>query len=484
MLSLTKHREEQSFMHYDVLVPVVEEISSLLTGARVERVLQGDDRGLYLLFRKDRKNFSVLLSPDRSLPRLHLVSRKPRSASDPHPLVLNLRSRLPGSRLAHIALLNDDRIVEFRFVKNGAGYRIFFELTGSSANLFFSDADLRILAVYHPAPAEGQAGRLLVPGVQYVLPQKKAGRAPHGSLVSAAQKSPNERAESYYGSLAIQRHAASLRTELRSSLAKALKRAERRRAAIAEDLRTAHEAETFRQKGDLILANLGKLKTGMSSVELSGYDGDRTALELDAKLTPKENAESYFRKYKKAKAGLPIIEERMRRTEEEIADMQARIGELEQADDGDLPLFSRRGTRGAPSVESVHKEVRRKSAGVSGIRKFLYRGWEILVGGNAAANDELSAKLARPDDLWLHAEGLPGSHILVRNPMKGEIPSEILLKAAGMAAMHSKGKTAGKVAVTYTYARFVRKPKGAKPGLVHLTRRRTVMVKPDDDPAH
>src|SRR5512142_2676744 len=105
-------------MRYDILAPVVEELSSLLTGARVERVLQGEDGGLYLLFRKDRKNFTLLVSPDRSLPRLHLVSKKPRSASDPYPLVLNLRSRLPGSWLADITLLNDDRIVEFRFVKN------------------------------------------------------------------------------------------------------------------------------------------------------------------------------------------------------------------------------------------------------------------------------------------------------------------------------------------------------------------------------
>jgi predicted ribosome quality control (RQC) complex YloA/Tae2 family protein len=469
-------------MHYDVLVSVVEELSSLLTGARVERVLQGEDGGLYLLFRKDRKNSAVLLSPDRSLPRLHLVSRKPGSASDPHPLVLNLRSRLPGSRLAHIALLNDDRIVGFRFAKNDAEYHLFFELTGSAANIFFTDADLRILALYHAAPASGQARRLLIPGVQYVLPQKKAQIAPHAAVVSFGQGSPNETAERYYGRLASQRHAAVLRAGLHSSLEKALKRAERRRTAIAEDIRAAQLAETYRQKGDLILANLGRLKAGMGSVELPAYDGVRTALALDARLTPKENAEAYFRKYKKAKTGLPVIEERMRRTDEEIADLEGRIAELDQAGDGDLPLFNRPGTRHALSAEGGREEVRRKPAGASGIRKFLYHGWEILVGANAAANDELTVKLARPDDLWLHAEGLPGSHVLVRNPMKGEIPSEILLKAAGMAALHSKGKTAGKVAVAYTFARYVRKPKGTKPGLVQLARRRTVMVKPDDDP--
>lgn len=469
-------------MHYEILEPVVEELSFLLIGARVERVLQGEDGGLYLLFRKDRKNFALLLSPDRSLPRLHLVSRKPRSASDPHPLVLNLRSRLPGSRLTRIALLNDDRIVEFHFVRNDEEYHLFFELTGSSANFFFANADLRVLASYHTAPAHGQARRLLMPGVQYVLPPKKARIAHNGALVPDGQESPNKTAESYYAGLAGHRHASVLRAELHSSLARALKKAERRRTAISEDLRAAHMAETYRQKGDLILANLGKLKTGMETVELSGYDGIRTLLALDARLTPKENAEAYFRKYKKARTGLPVIEERMRRTEEEIADIRARIAKLEQTGDGDLAQIEQPGIRGAPLAAEGGRELRRKpAAGVSGIRKFMYRGWEILVGANAAANDELTMRLARPDDLWLHAEGLPGSQVLVRNPMKGDIPSEILLKAAGIAAMHSKGKTAGKVPVTYTYARFVKKPKGAKPGLVHLSRRRTVMAKPDDD---
>jgi predicted ribosome quality control (RQC) complex YloA/Tae2 family protein len=470
-------------MHYDILAPVVEELSSLLTGARMERVLQGEDGGLYLLFRKERKNFTLLISPERSLPRLHLVSRKPRSAPDPHPLVLLLRSRLPGSRLTQVALLNDDRIVVLRFAGNDTEHHLIFELTGSSANLFFTDAELRILALYHPAGAPGQARRLLAPGARYVPPQKK-NRTTSRTAVAAdgLTLSPNEGAERYYESLAGRQHAAALRNELRSPLAKALKRAERRRAAIAADIHAAQLAETYRQKGDLILANLRKLKKGMETVELPGYDGVGIALTLDPKRTPQENAEAYFRKYKKAKSGLPVIEERLRRTEEEIADLESRIAGLEQARDGDFPLPVRPGARGASTAEQVPEEKRRKPAsGASGIKRILYRGWEILVGANAAANDELTAKLARPDDLWLHAEGLPGSHVLVRNPLKTDVPPDILLKAATLAAMHSKGKTAGKVPVTYTFARFVRKPKGAKPGLVHLSRRRTLIVKPGDE---
>jgi predicted ribosome quality control (RQC) complex YloA/Tae2 family protein len=383
-------------------------------------------------------------------------------------------------------LLNNDRIVEFRFIKSDTEHRLIFELTGSSANLFITDADLRIFASYHPAPAPEQARRLLMPGAQYVPPQKKNETAALTAAPSIGHSSsPNEAAENYYERLTCRRHTAALRTEVRSSLTQTLRRALRRREAVAADMRAAQLAETYRQKGDLILANLRQLKTGTKSVELRGYDGVPVALTLDPRRTPKENAEAYFRKYKKAKAGLPLIEARLRRTDEEISLLQTRLDELEAVEDVDvlrrlLPA-SRLGARYEPGLEG---KSRKPAAGDSRIRKILYSGWEILIGGNAAANDELTTKLARPDDLWLHAEGMPGSHVLVRNPLKRDIPPDILLKAAALAALHSRGKAAGKVPVTYTLARFVRKPKGAKPGLVHLTRRRSVMVEPGgDDPS-
>jgi len=103
-------------MHVDVIFPVVEELASLLKGARVERVLQGkEDRGLYLLFRRNRENRILLISPQRSMPRLHLVCKKPQSTDEPHPLVLNLRSRLVGTRVTNVEVLNQDRVVEIRF---------------------------------------------------------------------------------------------------------------------------------------------------------------------------------------------------------------------------------------------------------------------------------------------------------------------------------------------------------------------------------
>ena len=102
------------------------------------------------------------------------------------------------------------------------------------------------------------------------------------------------------------------------------------------------------------------------------------------------------------------------------------------------------------------------------------------MGKSAAGNDHLTMKLARPDDLWLHAEGMPGSHVIVRNPNALIIPPDVLVKAASLAAFHSKGRNAGKVPVTYTRAGLVKKPKGAKPGLVMLQERKSLMVIPED----
>jgi len=437
---------------------------------------------VYLLFRKERDNFTLLVSPVRSLPRLHLVRVKPRSVSDPHPLVLNLRSRLIGSRVLHVMLLNGDRVVELRVAKDPDEYRLIFELTGSSANLFFTDAGLRILAVYHAAPAPDRAQRLLLPGAIYIPPaQRPPKQLPQAELCPDASSSANAAAESCYDRLAGERRAVARKAELRSSLTKAIARAQRRHAAIAGDLRAVREAEQYRQKGDLVLANLSRLKAGTDCARLEGYDGVGVVVQLDPRKTPVQNAEAYFRRYKKAKAGLPVLEARMRQTEEELSFFRSRLAGLE-ADSGiDLQPDVETGLPEAGQSTRPAGANRRKSGEpASGIMKIPYEGWEILVGRSAAANDRLSTRLARPDDLWLHAEGLAGSHVLVRNPKKADIPPGVLVKAASLAAFYSKGKAALKVPVAYTQARFLGKPKGARPGLVTLARRRTLLVKPED----
>ncbi len=473
-------------MTFEFLSRVVDELALLLPGARVERVYQSDEGGVYLLLRRERKDHILLLAPNRTMPRMHLVTAKPASKPAPHPFVLFLRSHLTGGRVQSIAQLNQDRVAEIRFAKAGIEYRLVFELIGTSANLILADASSKILAVYYPSALTENAARTLMPGRAYVLPEKKnvllsggTVRGPASHAVNGGACSANREAELFYQHLQEQREIASLRTEVSSSIRKALSKIELGVAALSRDLKSADQTEEYRQAGDLVLANLDRLKTGMEHVDLIGYDGTSIAVRLDPKLTPARNADRFFRKYKKAKAGHTIIMQRLHQAKEEASYLTSLQSSIEQAlDQSDLV-----DVHAALVAKGYLKGRRREKAPVlpaTPYRTVLFRDWEILVGKGAKGNDHITTKIARPDDLWLHAEGMPGSHVLVKNPKRTEIPAEVLVKAASLAAYYSKGKAGGKVSVTYTRAGLVKKPKGAKPGLVTLTERKSIMVRPEE----
>jgi predicted ribosome quality control (RQC) complex YloA/Tae2 family protein len=461
---------------------VVEELAVLLPGARLERVYQGAERALYFLFHQSREDRVLFLSLDRSMPWFHLASSKPLAATSSHPFILYLRKHLVGCRIVSVQLLNQDRIVEIRLAKPEAEYRLVFELIGAVANLILLDASSKILSIFYPSSLSESSMRTLMPGLTYVLPEKNN---IGGSVVTGCEPAvqglfANTEAELFYNNLHEQREVASSRTELSSPLRKALSKIERRITALSGDLKSADQTEKYRQAGDLILANLDRLKTGMEQVELVGYDGISVPVQLDQKISPARNADRYFRKYKKAKAGHTIIKQRLQQAEEEATYLKSLQADLEQAQDQQdfAEIHAALVTKGY--LKSTEKEKAAVLPATPGYRKIMFHDWEILVGKGAKGNDYITTKLARPDDLWLHAEGMPGSHVLVRNPKNIEIPLDVLVKAASLAAFYSKAKTAGKVSVTYTRAGLVKKPRGAKPGLVTLTERKSIVVRPEE----
>jgi len=108
----------------------------------------------------------------------------------------------------------------------------------------------------------------------------------------------------------------------------------------------------------------------------------------------------------------------------------------------------------------------------------LAGGWEALAGKTDADNDLLSLKTARANDLWFHVHGLPGSHVVLRGPEGETATAELIKAAAAIAAWHSKARAAGIVPVSCTEAKNVSKPRGAKPGTVHIKREKTIKVRP------
>lgn len=477
-------------MNYQLLSQVVDELANVLPGAKVDKVVQGSDNSLLLVLHQARKNFYLLLSPDRSLPRMHLISRKPAGTGTPAGFFLYLRKHLAGSRFQGIRILDRDRVVELGFTGPHGPFFLIFELTGSVTNLLMTDASRIILSVFHPVSPGDRARRPFLPGLTYLPPEKRprTETTTLGCITVAPLEgcdgmvTVNRAVEAWYERTIAEREDSSLRQQLVSALKKALARVERRQEAVSGDVAGAERGDEYRLAGDLLLANKHRITKGQERADLPGYDGAPVSIPLDPARTPAENASRYFQRYKKAKAGLAMMQERLAEAREEAAFLGTVREDLEAVDDreGLLAIRSLLVQRGYVR-DAAGTSAGKRAAASPPFRTIEHEGWHILVGKSAAGNDYITMRLARPDDLWLHAEGMPGSHVIVRNPGVRDIPEGILRKAASLAAYYSKGKNSAKVPVAYTRAALVKKPKGAAQGAVFLTGRRTIMAVPELD---
>jgi predicted ribosome quality control (RQC) complex YloA/Tae2 family protein len=204
----------------------------------------------------------------------------------------------------------------------------------------------------------------------------------------------------------------------------------------------------------------------------------RVEIEADENDSVTEAADKFFRKYTKARNAFGEIEKRLRVLDRELERLRAERDEIENAiENKDLDFLA---ALAAGAKQKEPEKLKGKDSPLSSIaRSFASSdGFEILVGKKAKDNDYLTFRVAKSLDTWMHAADYPGSHVVIRNPNRKEIPPRTLLEAAELAAFYSQGKAQPKAAVHYTQKKFVNKPKGAVPGLVSLASFKTLLVEP------
>lgn len=249
---------------------------------------------------------------------------------------------------------------------------------------------------------------------------------------------------------------------------------------LSEDLLKAENSEDLRLYGELLTANIHLIQPGMKSVEVTNYyDGSTLTIPLDVKLSPSKNAQHYFKKYGKSKTAIKEKQIQLDENEAEIKYLESVLSFLENTDD-------------VVEIESIRAELvetgyvrRRRQAGGFKEKKYkpapyrytLSNGMSVLVGRNNKENDILTFKTAGNKDLWLHTKDIPGSHVIVQSGGV-ELDEEAVWEAAAIAAYHSKARTSENVPVDYVQIKYVKKPAGAKPGMVIFTNNRTVYVNP------
>ena len=247
------------------------------------------------------------------------------------------------------------------------------------------------------------------------------------------------------------------------------------------DLVKHGDPEKWKRYGDLLLANAGNAIRKADRVLVTDYfDETQPVVEIEgeANRSLSEIAESYFRRYTKARNGLRVIGDRITKTQAAIAAAETKLTEIDAAIEAGDTEFLLSLIEPAQKPKTVGRKKKIEAA-FKGARRFTSTdGFEILVGKKAADNDFLTFRVARSLDLWMHAADYPGSHVVIRNPNRKEIPNQTLLEAAQLAAFYSSGRKQTKAAVNYTQKKFVNKPKRAAPGLVSLSSFKTILVEP------
>ena len=471
------------------ITEVVREIEPLLRGRSPGKIFQLAVTALAIDFGLREQGF-LFLSAEPADARLHLIKRRVRDLEkQSHPLnqfALALRKELAGSKVLSVNADTSDRIVRFKFggedeLGKAVSRTLVAQLTGRSANLLLLDANDTVMHTLRPAHVARQR-----PGDSYATPQaaRSAAKAEPDELVALIRsqrfKSTSEAADFFYTKLAEEKQRAARLLATRSGLRKKIAQQRKLLKQLNADLQSHANAEEQKRIGDLLLANLSTAQRHGNRLTLIDYFSDEAGtveIELDQSTSLPQAAAQRFARYSRSKRAKKQIAQRIKLANEELRRLltEEQLLDQNQANATAPP----EGGLGSPSsaVTRATKATRR----IPGTRRYVSADdLEILVGRTAQDNDHLTFKIAKPNDLWLHAADYGGSHVVVRNANRKPVPQQTLIEAAQLAAFFSQAKKEAKVDVHYTERKFVSKIKGGKPGLVRLQRFKNITVEPKE----
>jgi predicted ribosome quality control (RQC) complex YloA/Tae2 family protein len=263
------------------------------------------------------------------------------------------------------------------------------------------------------------------------------------------------------------------RAVTRQRLLVARERLEKQRSALATELERARDLDRLRWEGEMIYAFLHTLEPGQTELEVEGR-----RITLDARKGPVESAQERFRAYDKAKGALAGVPERLRLVEGRLAGLDETVALLELAEGYEqIEAIAREALAEGYLSESSNTRKAKNARPAAPLRLESSDGYTIYVGRSAGQNHQVTFRLGAPDDVWLHARGVPGAHVIIKSG-GGPIPETTLLEAAGLAAYYSARRMDAAVDVELARRNQVRRVRGGPAGLVTYNAERAVRVAP------
>lgn len=475
-------------MNNATLKKICAELEAALRGQKFGKIFSRAKFELAIDFRLHNSGY-LFISVVPNAPRVYLIKRRlkdlEKQSVNPSPFILFLRKRLSNAVLQKIEKIEGERVLKFSFLaRNEIGktenYTLIVQLTGRSANLFLLDARDFILDSLRQNSGEGQEA-----GSRYAPPErpknKPQTRKDEEIFPRADFPSLSEALDDFYQKAEAEKRFRAKAQAAQNKFKQEISKREKLIKNLRRDLESHGEPDTWKRYGDLLLANLATAERRGDKISVTDfYDENLPDIEIavEENQSVTEAAENFFKRYAKARNAQEEISKRLDVLISELADLERQNENLRQAiarkDEEFLEAIT-----GKETAKKSGRTKEKSQDGFSGARNFTSSdGFEILVGKGAKDNDFLTFRVAKSQDLWMHAADYPGSHVVVRNPNRKEIPQKTIIEAARLAAFFSQAKTETKVAVHYTPKKYVFKPKGAAAGLVNLASFKTILVEP------
>ena len=417
------------------------------------------------LFSKSEKAYLLYVevgTPTQRFCKTNIMRKKEKKMQR---FIQYLRANIVGSRIEEVHQVKGDRLFYLKCTHQGiVRYLIFRFYSGPGANIFVTDENFTILEAMMRRPQRGEEK-----GQIFTLPPDKE---------SSLEKFPVREYSGPSFNEFIDREAdKEEKKEEKEELIKAIEeKRDRELSSLNQELKNINEkikrsenATSYKESADLLSSSSYLIKRGATSITLTDYEGKNITIALDASLSPAENINAYYQRYKRT---LRLYESAITEKEEiekELLDKEAFYKTLLEEED----------------IRALSKALQKESKTTKGLESSVgirvqSGGFDILVGRNAKENDELLRHHTRGSDIWMHTRFFPGGYVIIKAKKDKSVPLEVLLDGASLAIHYSKAKSTGKADLYYTQVKYLRRIKDGKTGLVTPTQEKNLTVTLDE----
>ena len=446
-----------------------------LDGSKLQAVIQNSFHSVtWELYNKERGRFSFYTELGTQASRINLISTnsKPQKTKKLQRFEQYARKNLEGSTILKCYQMPYDRVVVWDLDNHGRKLKVVIRLySGPGANIIVTDENNVIQDLLLRRPGREEMSN------KVLQLETKTEEAKEFSIRPYEGSSFNEYIEKTFS----QQQNEDLKTQL-------IKQVEARRdhelSRLSTSIKSAQKSieankdyAELKKDGDFLSANSYQIKKGMDKITLVDWVTDPTGntsitLQLDKGLTPGANVQAYYDKYQKAKGTYENALEELKRLKQDFEQTQTKYDRaLQETEDEqkDIQRLKAILDKTAPQQQLQQGPGIRCTSG----------GFLILAGRNAKENEELLRHHAKGNDMWLHTRDFPGGYVFIKFRRDKTIPLEVLLDAANIAVLYSKGKDAKSVDLYYTQVKYLSRPKEGKTGLILPTQEKNLTIKPD-----